>query len=599
MNTPTAPDNQLVAPLTLDAVLNSLRQEVRPTVTGEGDEADADRLALAGLWEEAIAIYSRLDVDKRDIREKLAYCKLCCDQHIGLELMGEGIEEASIDGLYLHLCAISEFAQDSGFDEKNYERVLLVYDRAHHSDLPLSHKIELMSQCLLVACLMMPRWNGGDVRAVIRAFLLVACEEMRELGAKNFPLLMAFFFQMKQYRSTLFDEDVPDTEKAETKAEIKALLGQIDLEKCAVLSIPYQAATILQDAAVQLSVVRELCRRYSENPRLEPTISNIAVSAQSTEPLQYLPEELREKAYARPEIQLLQIIEAGDSSAILQGVARVAQIDSYDPLPTTRGITESFFYYPVFYRENPWPTMYCWEASFANSLIEALSPGADRKKYLREIYGFAGDDLSIEVLKELAELLEESPSYNDFLSFPCACLQYVEPGKIAGFIVKQCLECPDDGLYFEDAEQEWIRFLPAIREEMLNLDAERREQVEACLEAWDVPLRPSLKSRLSGASLPEAVRSALSTLEQSVQELGPEHLPYLQHALGKIASSIPGKIAPDDANRVLIQAYNDMIKPRYLTEHGEKRMKALTKRYGPAGVLAGIEALMEATPVEE
>lgn len=227
-------------------------------------------------------------------------------------------------------------------------------------------------------------------------------------------------------------------------------------------------------------------------------------------------------------------------------------------------------------------------------MIEALSPGADRKKYLREIYGFAGDDLSIEVQKELAELLEESPSYNDFLSFPCACLQYVEPGKIAGFIVKQCLECPDDGLYFEDAEQEWIRFLPAIREEMLNLDAERREQVEACLEAWDVPLRPSLKSRLSGASLPEAVRSALSTLEQSVQELGPEHLPYLQHALGKIASSIPGKIAPDDANRVLIQAYNDMIKPRYLTEHGEKRMKALTKRYGPAGVLAGIEALMEA-----
>jgi len=88
------------------------------------------------------------------------------------------------------------------------------------------------------------------------------------------------------------------------------------------------------------------------------------------------------------------------------------------------------------------------------------------------------------------------------------------------------------------------------------------------------------------------VRNAIAALETSLASLAPAQLPYLQHCISRIAGAVPDLVSPAVTSDVSVQAFNELISPSVLTKVGEDRLRKLAKRYGAAGVLRGIEALM-------
>ena len=60
----------------------------------------------------------------------------------------------------------------------------------------------------------------------------------------------------------------------------------------------------------------------------------------------------------------------------------------------------------------------------------------------------------------------------------------------------------------------------------------------------------------------------------------------------KLSARIAERISPAAGREVSIQAYNDFVHPSRLTEYGEERVRKLATRYGAAGFLQGLDALI-------
>lgn len=60
----------------------------------------------------------------------------------------------------------------------------------------------------------------------------------------------------------------------------------------------------------------------------------------------------------------------------------------------------------------------------------------------------------------------------------------------------------------------------------------------------------------------------------------------------KLSARAAERISLAVGHEVSIRAYNDFVSPARLTEYGEGRVRTLAKRYGAAGVLQGLDALI-------
>ncbi|EQB0441291.1 hypothetical protein ACYAE2_002303 [Pseudomonas aeruginosa] len=558
-------------------------------ITGDGAEADADRLFVSRRWAEARETYSTLEVDSPARREKLAYCILSSGDSLTMDLMGQGIEEASPNGLHLHLLGVSQAVLAGNRTPETNKALVAIYLRAKECSLARQELVMTIVGCAYLSQRMSPRGLGVGENDLFES----VCADLEALDSLHASPLRLYPLLQDYYR--LRNDAVA---AAAIKAEMKERLSGIQLDASPLLALPFIVAYELGDPDVMRSVVDNLCRRYATDPHLEETVSNAAIYTTSPMLLDCLPAELKQRSLNRPEVKLLMALHDKDPSAVLLAADFLATDKSYDSLCRSYCVADPLFRYLGLDHETGhfingcWGSMYFWEASFADQLIEWLPAGAGRKKLLLTFLPFVCIDLPADVVKELAELFEENPSYDRYLELPSAAFEVLDPQVFARFLVDAGRMSPDEEFYFGDDDWSWDRFIPALTVILQTIEPAEREALERRLEGWGVPVHPTLSQNLAGMSLPDDVRNALAVLEGSLASLEPAQLPYLQLALTRIAGAVPDLVSPAVSHDVSIAAYNKLIKPRYLTKVGEDRMQKLAKRYGAAGVLRGIEALM-------
>ncbi|MCO7580392.1 MULTISPECIES: hypothetical protein [Pseudomonas chlororaphis group] len=162
---------QLSSPLSYVEAIRA--NDESAVVIGEGLEADADRLFVAKRWAGARDLYSTLEINGSARREKLAHCVLSCGETPSLELMGHGIDEASINGLYLHLYCLGVAVRvGAAITPQMQEALLSIYSKAKTSDLSRETLIITRKKC-------------SAMKRIEREFVtLLSC-----LWYRNFPFM--------------------------------------------------------------------------------------------------------------------------------------------------------------------------------------------------------------------------------------------------------------------------------------------------------------------------------------------------------------------------------------------------------------------------
>lgn len=573
----------LSSPLSLAAAIQAFGQDI--VIAGEGVEADADRHFVAKRWAEARDLYATLEIDGPERREKLALSMLSSGQTPSASLMQAGIEEASAGGLGLHIYCLAHEMRSGGTTPDGLKALMEIYMRAKAVEAWRETRIMMIASCAFLAA--RPHKQLPELVELHRE----ACADLEALESLHAPSLRILPL-LDAYRREV--EDQPACESI--RAEIRWLLDQIDIASSPMLAIPFQGAHVLGDREIMRCIIETLCSRFAADQYLEPTVSNAAIIYNAPEILELLPVELKQISLDRPEIRLLLALHQKDSDAVLQAADYLAEATDYEPLSLASCVVEPLHNYLLHgedtYGFGAWSTIYCWQASFADLLVERLPSGHGRKRHLMSVLTYASNSLAPAVLIESAQLFNDDPSYAIYIELPTDAYEHIAPPALARFLVEHARQEPGDELYFYDEDWAWDRFLPEIRQTLQSIGPEEREGIAAVIERWGVPLRPTLSQRLAGSSLPDSVRNAIAALETSLASLAPAQLPYLQHCISRIAGAVPDLVSPSVTSDVSVQAFNELISPSVLTKVGEDRLRKLAKRYGAAGVLRGIEALM-------
>ncbi|MDG1581016.1 hypothetical protein [Pseudomonas sp. GOM6] len=573
----------LSSPLSFAAAIQALGQDI--VITGEGVEAEADRLFVARRWAEARDLYATLEIDGPERREKLALSMLSSGQTPSTSLMQAGIDAASAGGLGLHIYCLAYDMRSGSSTPEGLKALMAIYMRAKEVEASRETRIMMIASCAFLAA--RPHRQSPELVELH----LAACADLEALESLHAPSLRILPL-LDAYRREVEDQAACDS----IRAEIRLLLDQIAIPTSPMLAIPFKAAHVLGDHEIMRSVTETLCTRFAADTFLEPTVSNAAIIYNAPEILELLPVELKQTSLDRPEIRLLLALHQKDSDAVLEAVDYLAEATDYEPLSLAGCVVEPLHNYLLHgedtYGFGAWSTIYCWQANFSDLLVERLPSGPGRKKHLMSVLTYASNSLTPEVLMELAQLFNDDPSYAIYIELPTEAYEHIAPQTLARFLVETARQSPDEELYFYDEDWAWDRYLSELRHALQSIEPEERAGIEAVIERWGVPVHPTLSQRLAGASLPDSVRNAIAALETSLDSLAPAQLPYLQHCLSRIAGAVPDLVSPAVTSDVSVQAFNDLISPSVLTKVGEDRLRKLAKRYGAAGVLRGIEALM-------
>lgn len=553
------------------------------TVQGTGSEAEADRLLISSRYAEAADNYQKLPLDDINRREKLAYCLFCDGQSDFYTVLDAQVECASPWGLALHLWAFKSgrFTLNTATDEQS-ERLAKILQCALASD-----SWPKLREYLIAGCWYQSLQQRHDTQQA-RTLQSEAAAALRKMASK---------LQDSLELCTRIFNYYGDRSEPQVLA-LRDLIKDISANDTPVLSALFSAAMVVRDTEQAKLALSELCRRYSDHEFLEQTVSAVALENDCPAFLDCLSNELKVVSLNRPEIRLLNALAREDLVEI-QALAKTMPADgpaeSVLDLPR---ISEPFFDFLLSGRTSQvggWGSGAPWAAVLGERLVKTLPVGALRNSFLQSCRDFLGDEELVKYARDLCELFESSLSDEDFdwILLP-ECLRLVNTQSFAKYVVRKASE-ENDYPPFEsdDPASDWYRFVPAIKEELLPLQAKVRDAIEFVLENWGVPLRPSLARRLAGEGLPEALSVPLAEVEAALSGLNGNDLAYLQLALLKTSAKVAEKISPADAHEVAVRAYNDFIRPSSLTEYGEERVRTLANRYGAARFLQGLDALMK------
>lgn len=549
-------------------------------IEGSGVEAEADRHLLDKRYREAADVYSTLDLDDLNRREKLAYCLYCVEEKGFFGVLDPVIERASPWGLALHLW---------GYDATRYSSGPTREERATLLASVLESAIKMDAWPVLRVYLIAGCWYHSlqlDLAAPdMRALQARASSALAECGAKHQESmeLCTRIFNFYHDRS------------APQKQALSDLVATVSAENTAVLSALYQAARIVENTPQAMAALHQLVQRFKDDPALESTVTAAAVVAGNLDFLECLPEELKAISRGRAEVQLLEAIAAGNQELVVEIASAMPAHGPSDSVLYQPCIAEPVFSFLLGRTDHTggWGDSAPWGYVMGARVFKALPPGALRNSFLREFRDFLGEDELHSRARELCDLFEstlEDDDFNWILTPECLC--QVSPDSFARYLVMEAAAgseyCP-----FESAEDiPWQRFAQPIKDALAMLPAETRQASEVLLEEWGVQWRPSLADRLAGGGLPEAVSSPLAQIDAAISSLGGSDLAYLQLAMMKLSARIAERISPAAGREVSIQAYNDFVHPSRLTEYGEERVRKLATRYGAAGFLQGLDALI-------
>ena len=551
-------------------------------VQGLGVEADADRLLVSSQFNEAVEAYRALDLDNVNRREKLAYCLYCAglkDFHTVLEA---DVGLATPWGLALHLWAfdLGRFPYDTPKEEL-LERLAEILQRAVEMD-----SWPKLREGLIAGCWYQCLQQRDDSPAAI-AIQSTASTVLGKMGSVLQETLELCTEMFKYYQ-----------DRSETQARaLRNMVSAIPADRTPVLSALFSAAVTVGDTQQAKLALAELCRRYKDDQYLEPTVSAVVIESGCPEWIDCLPEGVRAVSQARPEIRLAFAIERQDQRevhALAENVPVYGPTDSVLNLPR---IAEPFFNFLLSGRTSNiggWGSSAPWEAIFGERLVRALPEGALRNSFLQTCRDFLSEEELAARAQDLCDLFEASLTDDDFYWIQrTECLRLVNVHSFAKYLVKSAAEESDYPPFeTEECVIPWDRFVPAIKQELLSLQPKIKMITESVFEDWGIPLRPPLKLRLAGEGLPVAVSGPLADVEAAISELSGSDLAYLQLTLLNISAKAAERISPAAANEVAVRAYNDFLRPDSLTDFGEERVRALASRYGAAGFLQGLDALM-------
>lgn len=549
-------------------------------VQGTGVEAEADRHFINKRYGEAAEVYRSLDLDDRNRKEKLAYCLFCVEQEDFHTFLDVVIKDATPWGLALHLWA---------YDANRYKSGVTKEERAEQLTSVLQCALEMDSWPVLREHLIAGCWyhslelaHGTPEMRALQSKASTALAECRSKCQETLELCTRIF---NFYR----DRTEPQI------SALSELVSTVNAAETPVLSVLYRAALVAGNLQQAKAALTELCLRFKGHHDLEPTVTSVAIEADRLEFLDCLPAELKVISLSRPEVQLLEAIAAYDQEKVVSlamGMAADGPADSVLKLPCIGEPLLNFLLPGRTTHTGGWGDSAPWAAVMGERIYKVLPSGDLRNSFLRGFRDFLGDEEVLASARELCDLFEDSLAYDDFYwILRPECLNQINPGSFAKYLVKEAAE-ESEYSPFEADEIPWERFVPAIKGELAKLQPDERNTCETVLDAWGVPLQLSLARRLAGEGLPEEVGAPLEQIGAAISRLNGSDLAYLQLALMKLSARAAERISLAVGHEVSIRAYNDFVSPARLTEYGEGRVRTLAKRYGAAGVLQGLDALI-------
>ncbi|AZL69460.1 MULTISPECIES: hypothetical protein [Pseudomonas] len=551
-------------------------------VHGVGSEAEADRLLISGRFTEAAEAYRALEFGNVNRQEKLAYSLYCGGQRDFHSVLDDDVGLATPWGLALHLWA--------------YDRGRFPYTTPNEE---LSERLAKILQCavdmdswpklregLIAGCWYQSLQRGCETPAMI-AIQSSASAVLKNMGSVLHETLELCSRMYCYYR---------DRSELQVRA-LRDMVSAVSANNTPVLSVLFSAAMIVRDTQKAKSVLAELCRRYRDDQDLEPTVSAVMVESGDPDLLDCLPEDLLAVSQARPDVRLAVALKRQDQQVVYALAETMPADGPSDSVLYLPRIAEPFFNFLLSGRTSHiggWGSSAPWEAVLGERLVKAMPVGALRNSFLQKCRDFLSQEELTAHSQDLCDLFEASLSDDDFYWIERAdCHHLVNVHSFAKYLVKRASEESDYPPFdSEECVVPWDRFVPTIREELLSLEPKVKATIESVFKDWGIPLNLPLDRRLAGEGLPVAVSGPLAGVEGAISELSGSDLAYLQLALLKVTAKVAERISPAAAHEVAVRAYNDFLHPRYLTELGEERVRALANRYGAARFLQGLDALM-------
>jgi hypothetical protein len=545
-----------------------------------GVDTGADRLLLDGAFEEAAQIYQACGLDDLHRREKLAYCRYYTGAKGYGDILDKEIERATPWGLALHFWAwesLSEAEKNSSVPQRILQAATAI------------ESFPGLRQTLIAAIgyhAGVRHTSQGDFSELYQS----ACTALQEMGSSYIQTLKLCTAIVHHY-----------SERSESSAQLlRELVDATSAESTPTLAPLFTAANIIGDIGKAESALAELCRRFADDPDLEPTISAVAIEEGKPGLLEVLPEHLLAISLNRPEVRLITALAANDLSTVIEIAESMPANGPPDSVLYSPRISEPLIDFAGSGRRallGGWGGYAPWCFVLGERLVRTLPKGDLRRHFLRSAKDTIDSDDLEEYADELCSLFEEHGEYDDFYSILTPeCLRQVDPEAFANYLVKAAEEdseySPLYGDEDEDSPVPWHRFIPSLKQALAALTPEKAAFCTSVLESWDIPLRAPLADRLAGEGMPESLSAPLAAIQAAITECGAEVLPYLQVALMKLSARAAALTPPATAEDTVIQAINDFLKPRHLTDYGVDRARKMTGRYGAAGVLQGLEALL-------
>ena len=553
-------------------------------VVGGSPEANADRLLLAGEYVGAIGAYEKLGPLSRMQREKLSFAMWARGIDEAWDVLTLDYGTTSFEGLVMQLRAFGGVMWRNEVDDtwlKDFALTVIARDDLKSKDAMLAATIYIAAS--------LSRYRFRE--ELYPEVCVDAVRALKELNSRYYPCLEAFALGQK----ARFNE-------VDSSALIE-LVSKLEPSKTPVIGFGFVAAVRARNPHVAKAFVSELCRRYLHHPHLSNTVAVAAVQARDPGILDEAPEDVRNAALQHAEVQLLIAMTARNTGAVEKALSAYASTSDEKTLRVLPVIHEPFF--KLSWRtwdEGTWSVHPSLTADWCVELAELLPAGEARDRVLMEC-GMATESDTELLFPFLCELFNRKPTAEVADLFPDSVpFDGVSASALAQFIFDHAIEddpyCslvdpefdPEIGVLIERGVPEQLMML------VRQLPEDQRLACVRTLTSWGLFKAPeslvtfAFEQDLRGNNLSQDVQEHLSSIRLAIQKATPDQVIFIQSILDELSIEAKRSTSLAAEDSVILSAFNEVLnlKGRSLTEHGEKRVQDLVKRYGAAKLLPGL-----------
>lgn len=557
-------------------------------VQGTSIEADGDRLLLRENFEEALAVYQRIEGPARPLREKMSFALWALGNEAAWATLGDGVDLTTEDGIAMELRA---FAMTIFNSEASDRTITDLVDSvlARKDELPFA--VQLLSSAIYIAVSM--RLNRTEGLPLYPASCAKAVTAIREMS-KPYADCMEAFALARQI----------SIHQTDTRP-LNELIEQMDLSECPVLGFVFTAAVLVGNKRVAREVISVLCARFHGHPNLAATVAMAAIQACDLELIEELPDPLREVAMELPELQVLDAMNSGNTNALLASIAKLQNAESpnlhWDMVIRERLLKITWRRWDT----GTWRVPYSLLAEWATRIVPLLPAGDLRDEILVDASCMGCFDMK-PLTPYFCELFNRKPTSANFtLMNDDLPLDQLDDQALTQYIFDEATaDSPYCGLldpeFAPDLEPLFKRGIAdALTAKAADLTGDAKNSYIGVLTEWGLIRRPegiaafNFERRLMGSDLPEGVLEHLESIRTSVGGASGSQLVYLQSQLDRLSLEIGRATPVAAAEETVAAAINEILSLRShrLNEVGLKRISELTKRYGAPSLLAELRSL--------